>query len=47
MVLLMGYTARPVRIDWVCGSCGSVIESITDRPTLERYRYDEPRPHEV
>lgn len=43
MVLLMGYTARPVRIDWVCSTCDTVLDSITDPGTLERFRYDEPR----
>jgi hypothetical protein len=44
MALNMGFTPRPKRIDWVCTTCGTVIESITDPETLERYRYDEPRP---
>jgi hypothetical protein len=44
MALIMGFTARPRRIDWVCRTCGTVIDSITDRETLERFRYDEPRP---
>ena len=43
MVLLMGYTARPVRIDWLCPTCGVVLDSTTDPETLERARYDEPR----
>ena len=43
MVLLMGYTTRPVRIDWVCPKCGTVLDSVTDPETLERYRYGEPR----
>ena len=43
MALLMGYTSRPVRIDWVCTTCETVIESITDPAVLERCRYDEPR----
>jgi hypothetical protein len=42
MVLIMGFTSRPTRIDLICSTCGSVIESITDRKTRERFRYDEP-----
>jgi hypothetical protein len=44
MCLLMGYTARPVRIDFSCATCGAVFDSITNRTMLERFRYDEPRP---
>lgn len=44
MALLMGYTARPSRVDVVCAECGAVFDSITNRATLERFRYDEPRP---
>jgi hypothetical protein len=43
MGLLMGYTALPLRIDFVCEECGAVFDSITNRKTLERFRYDEPR----
>ena len=43
MVLLMGYTARPVRIDWVCSTCDTVLDAIVDPVTLERFRYGEPR----
>ncbi|WP_439630043.1 hypothetical protein [Gemmata sp.] len=43
MALLMGYTARPARIDWVCPTCGAVLDSVTDPAALERARYDEPR----
>ena len=43
MALLMGFTARPTRIDWVCPTCGTVLDSVTDPETLERCRYDEPR----
>jgi hypothetical protein len=43
MALLMGFTARPVRIDWVCPTCGTVLDSVTDPEALERARYDEPR----
>ena len=43
MVLIMGFTARPARIDLVCPTCGTVFESITNPETLERFRYDEPR----
>ena len=43
MALLMGYTARPKRIDIVCPACGAVFDSITDPAELEKYRYDEPR----
>ena len=43
MALIMGYTARPARIDWVCSTCGTALGSITDPETLERFRYDEPR----
>jgi hypothetical protein len=43
MVLLMGYTARPMRIDWVCPTCETVLDTVTDPETLERFRYDEPR----
>lgn len=41
--LLMGYTARPVRVDWQCPTCGAVLDVTTDRATLEQCRYDEPR----
>jgi hypothetical protein len=43
MALIMGFTSRPVRIDLVCPTCGTVFDSITDPETLERFRYDEPR----
>ena len=43
MLLIMGYTARPKRIDIVCPSCGAVFHSITDPAELERFRYGEPR----
>ena len=43
MALLMGYTARPVRIDWLCPTCGAVLDAVTDPETLERFRYGEPR----
>jgi hypothetical protein len=46
MALLMGFTARPNRIDWVCSVCGTVIDSITDPQTLERFRYGEPGPYD-
>jgi hypothetical protein len=42
MLLIMGYTARPIQIDFVCGECGTVFDSITNRAMLERFRYDEP-----
>ena len=44
--LLMGYTAMPRRIDFVCPSCGAVFGSITDRTELAKFRYNEPRPDE-
>ena len=43
MALIMGYTSRPAHIDWVCETCGTALDSITDPETLERFRYDEPR----
>jgi hypothetical protein len=43
MALIMGFTSRPARIDWVCETCGTALDSITDPETLERFRYDEPR----
>lgn len=43
MALLMGYTARPTRIDWLCPECGAVLDAVTDPAALERARYDEPR----
>jgi hypothetical protein len=43
MALLMGYTARPKRIDIVCPACGAVFNSITDPAELAKFRYDEPR----
>ena len=43
MALIMGYTARPARIDWVCSTCGTAVGSVTDPATMERFRYDEPR----
>jgi hypothetical protein len=42
MALIMGFTSRPSRIDLVCPTCGFVFDSITDRETLERFRYEEP-----
>jgi hypothetical protein len=42
MALIMGFTSRPVSIDVVCPTCGTVFESITDRETRERFRYEEP-----
>jgi len=42
MLLMMGYTARPKRIDVVCGTCGAVFNSITDPAELEKFRYGEP-----
>ena len=44
--LLSGYTALPKRIDFICPDCGTVVGSITDRPTLKKFRFHEPRPHE-
>ena len=44
MALMMGFTARPIRIDFVCGQCGAEFEPITNRKMLERFRYDEPGP---
>jgi hypothetical protein len=43
MALIMGFTSRPSRIAWVCETCGTELDSITDPETLERFRYDEPR----
>ena len=43
MALIMGFTSRPARLDLICSTCGTVIDSITDRKTRERFRYDEPR----
>jgi hypothetical protein len=40
--LLMGYTALPQRIDFVCPRCGTVFGSITDRKALEKFRYRPP-----
>ena len=44
MCLLMGYTARPARVEIACATCGTILDTITNRVTLERFRYDEPRP---
>jgi hypothetical protein len=44
--LLLGYTALPRRINFVCPTCGAVLGSITDRKELEKFRYREPRPDE-
>lgn len=44
MCLLMGYTPLPVRIEFQCTTCGTVFDTITNRRTLERFRYDEPGP---
>ena len=41
--MLFGCTATPRRIDFVCPRCGSVFGSITDRATLRKFRYGEPR----
>ena len=30
---MMGFTARPARIDWVCETCGTALDSITDPET--------------
>jgi len=46
MALMMGYTARPMRIDIVCPTCGALFNSITDSAELERFRYGEPGPDE-
>ena len=43
MLLVMGYTARPKRIDILCPSCGTVFDSITDPVELEKFRYGEPQ----
>ncbi len=44
MGLIMGYTALPKRIDVICARCGAVFDSITNKMTLERFRYAEPGP---
>jgi hypothetical protein len=43
MALTLFYTALPGRIDIVCPTCGALFNSITDRKTLRKFRYDEPR----
>jgi len=40
--MLMGYTALPYSIDIVCPKCGAVFNSITDRESLEKFRFREP-----
>jgi len=40
------FTPLPKRIDLVCPTCGETVHSITDRPTLQRFRYHEPKPGE-
>lgn len=42
MCMIMGYTALPNRIDIICAQCGEVFDSITNRSTLERFRFAEP-----
>ena len=44
MGLIMGYTPLPKRIDVICVKCGAVFDSITNKETLERFRYEEPGP---
>jgi hypothetical protein len=45
-LLLMGYTALPRRIDFVCPECGQMFGSITEPKELAKFRYREPRPDE-
>jgi len=40
------FTPLPKRIDLMCPTCGEIVHSITDRPTLQRFRYHEPKPNE-
>jgi hypothetical protein len=40
------FTPLPTSIDYVCGVCGEVIGTVTDRETLQRFRYRDPRPNE-
>jgi hypothetical protein len=42
MLLLMGYTALPRRIEISCATCGAVFDTITDRGELAKFRYDMP-----
>lgn len=42
MLLMMGYTALPRRIDITCPTCGAVFNAITAREELVRFRYGEP-----
>jgi hypothetical protein len=37
--MMFGVSSRPVRIDYQCGRCGEVVESVSDRAELERFRY--------
>jgi len=46
VVLGLFGSPSPSRIDFACTDCGEVVGSITDRPTLSRFRHREPLPHE-
>ena len=38
------FTPLPTSIDYVCSVCGEVVGTVTDRETLQRFRYRDPRP---
>jgi hypothetical protein len=37
--MMFGVSSRPIRIDYQCGRCGDIVESVTDREELEHFRY--------
>ena len=43
VAFLFLYTPLPKAIKLVCGVCGDVVDTITDRESLQRFRYREPR----
>jgi hypothetical protein len=38
-VFMFGITAVPKRVDYQCGNCSEVLDSITDPEELKRFRY--------
>jgi hypothetical protein len=46
LAFMFFFTPKPEAIDFVCGRCGQVVDSMTNPDTLERFRYREPRPDE-
>jgi hypothetical protein len=46
LVLGLFGSPAPARIDYVCTDCGEVVDSVTDKETLGRFRHREPLPRE-